>query len=95
MNFANEIILACEAGIKELDAIKDYTEKIRGTLDPNMRKLYTDNRADELPHIQNIVVALTEMLNDDEPTVASRMDADEDNTNGEDNTNFTEQEEGR
>jgi predicted house-cleaning noncanonical NTP pyrophosphatase (MazG superfamily) len=87
LNFANEIILACEAGIKELDAIKDYTEKIRSSMSEDMRKLYTDNRMDELPHIQNIVVALTEMLNGDEPEQAARMDADEDdpeNTDGED-----------
>ena len=75
MNFANEIILACEAGIKELEAIKDYTEKIRATLNADMRKLYTNNRADELPHIQNLVVALTEMLDGDEPAEAARMDA--------------------
>ena len=75
MNFANEIILACEAGIKELEAIKDYTEKIRGSLSEDMRKLYTDNRMDELPHIQNLVVALTEMLDGDNPSEAARMDA--------------------
>ena len=82
MNYANEIILACTSGIKELEAIMDYTEKIRASLDPNMRQLYTDNRADELPHIQNIVVALTALLNDEAPAAAAQMDKTEDDGGG-------------
>ena len=74
MDYENEIILACEAGIKELDAIKDYTMKLQATANEDMRQLYTNNRADELPHIQNIIVALTAMLNGDEPAAAAQMD---------------------
>lgn len=74
MDYANEIILACEAGIKELEAIKDYTMKLQATQNDEMKTLYTNNRADELPHIQNIVVALTEMLDGEEPAEAAQMD---------------------
>ena len=85
MDYGNEIILACEAGIKELDAIKDYTMKIQSTSNDDMRTLYTNNRADELPHIQNVVVALTAMLNGEEPTTAAQMDSDaEDGGGGDD-----------
>lgn len=76
MDYGNEIILACEAGIKELEAIKDYTLKILSTTNDEMKTLYTNNRADELPHIQNVAVAITAMLNGEEPTAAAQMDED-------------------
>jgi hypothetical protein len=75
-DYSAEIILACQSGIKELKAIIDYTEKLQSTINENMRLLYTDNRSDELPHIQNLVVALTAMLNGEEPTVAAQMDSE-------------------
>ena len=74
MDYGLEIILACESGIKELKAIINYTRQIQTTQDNAMRQLYTNNRADELPHIQNIVVAITAMLNGEEPTAAAQMD---------------------
>jgi len=76
MDMGQEIILACEAGIKELDAIMDYTRKISCSQSDAMKAVYTDNRADELPHIQNLVVALTAMLNGEEPTAAAQMDGE-------------------
>ena len=74
MDYGNEIILACTSGIKELEAIMDYTQKIQSTQNDAMRQVYTDNRADELPHIQNLVVAITAMLSGEEPTAAAQMD---------------------
>jgi len=77
-----EIILACETGIKELEAIADYTRKIMATENQAMGTLYRNNRADELPHIQNVVVSITAMLNGEEPVAAAQMD--EDDAGGED-----------
>ena len=77
MDFSNEIILACEAGIKELNAIADYTHKTQLSQNENMKQIYSDNRLDELPHIQNLVVALTAMLNGEEPGAATQMDETE------------------
>ena len=77
-----EIRLACEAGIKELEAIKDYSERLCYTQSEPMKKIYTDNRMDELPHIQNITVALTALLNGEEPDAAAQMDGGGEETNG-------------
>jgi len=77
-DFNREIILACDSGIKELKAIRDYTRRLMETQNGYMRDIYTDNRLDELPHIQNIVVALTAMVSGEEPKVAARMDGRED-----------------
>ena len=74
MEYGNEIIFACEAGIKELEAIKDYTQKILSTQNDAMRQVYTDNRMDELPHLQNLSIAITAMLNGEEPKTAAQMD---------------------
>jgi hypothetical protein len=73
-DFDQEIILACTSGIKELEAIMDYTQKIQSTQSDDMKQVYTDNRADELPHLQNLAVALTAMVNSEDPAVAARMD---------------------
>jgi hypothetical protein len=40
----------------------------------SMKAIYTDNRKDELPHAQNLVLALTAMLNGEEPTAALEID---------------------
>jgi hypothetical protein len=85
LDYETEIILACEAGCKELEAIRDYTYKLIESKNDAMRAVYTDNRMDELPHIQNIVVALTAMLNGEEPTAAAQMDGDGE----EESENFT------
>ena len=84
MDYGTEIILACEAGIKELEAIKEYTMKLQVSQNPAMQQVYTDNRMDELPHIQNLVVAITAMLNGEEPTAAAQMNGsgDEDRDEG-------------
>jgi len=74
MKYNKEIILACGAAIKELDAIRDYTEKIDATENEDMKKVYENNRMDELPHIQNLVVAITSMLEDKEPKTATEME---------------------
>ncbi len=39
-----EIILACDTGIKALEAIKEYSEKLRATQSEPLKKIYTDNR---------------------------------------------------
>jgi hypothetical protein len=36
----------------------------------DMKAIYADNRRDELPHIQNIVIAITAMVNGESPKVA-------------------------
>ncbi len=74
MEYENEIILACQSGIKELNAIIDYTQKIQMSQNEVMKAIYTDNRRDELPHIQNLAVAITAMLNGEEPSAAEQMD---------------------
>jgi hypothetical protein len=69
----NEILLACTSGIKELEAIHDYTQKIIQTENDDMKEIYTDNRHDELPHIQNIVIAITAMVNGESPKIAEKV----------------------
>ena len=80
MDYGNEIILACTSGIKELEAIVDYTQKIQSTENETMKAIYTDNRHDELPHIQNLVVAITAMIDGEEPTTARQMDGESGDT---------------
>ena len=67
MDFSKEIILACEAGIKVLDTIKDYTKRMATTENDAMHTIYADNRLDVLPHIQNQVASITAMLKGKEP----------------------------
>ena len=67
MDFSKEIILACEAGIKVLDAIKDYTKRMAHTENDAMYTIYADNRLDVLPHIQSQVASITAMLKGKEP----------------------------
>ena len=67
MDFSKEIILACEAGIKALGAIKDYTKRMATTENDAMYTIYADNRLDVLPHIQNQVASITAMLKGKEP----------------------------
>ena len=74
MDFSKEIILACEAGIKVLDAIKDYTKRMSTTENDVMHTIYADNRLDVLPHIQNQVVSITAMLNGKEPMATEALD---------------------
>jgi hypothetical protein len=76
-----EIAIACEQGIKELEAILAYTQALGQTQIEDMRTIYLDNRRDELPHIQNIVVALTAMLRGQQPDAAARMDSIKEFTN--------------
>ena len=73
-DYSNEIILACQSAIKELEAILDYTQKLQTTQSDAMRQVYTDNRSDELPHLQNLTIALTAMLNGEELERAAQMD---------------------
>jgi len=67
MDFSKEIILACEASIKVLDTIKDYTKRMTTTENDAMHTIYADNRLDVLPHIQNQVASITAMLRGKEP----------------------------
>ena len=67
MDFSKEIILACEASIKVLDAIKDYTKRMANTENDAMHMIYAENRLDVLPHIQNQVASITAMLKGKEP----------------------------
>ena len=78
MDFNSEIVLACDSGIKELEAIRDYTHRLQGTENDDMKQVYTNNRADELPHIQNLVIAITQMVNGEEPKEAAQMDDTDD-----------------
>ena len=82
MNFFGEILGICDSIIKEAKAIKDYTLRLNETQSDAMRRIYTDNRFDELPHIQNLVVALTQMLNGEEPDAAAQMDEGGDGEEG-------------
>jgi len=68
-----EIILACEAGIGELTAISDYTKQIMQSSNDDMKALFTDNRRDEIPHIQNMTLAITAMVNGESPKVAQEV----------------------
>jgi len=77
MDFNREIIGACHSIVKEAEAIIDYTHRLNETQSDAMRQVYSDNRMDELPHIQNLVVALTALLNGEEPDAAAQMDEDE------------------
>ena len=76
MDFSKEIILACEAGIKVLDAIKDYTKRMATTENDAMYTIYADNRLDVLPHIQNQVASITAMLKGKEPVSGVELEPD-------------------
>ena len=67
MDYSKEIVLACEAGIKVLDAIKDYTKRMASTENDVMHSIYVDNRLDVLPHIQSQVASIAAMLYGKEP----------------------------
>ncbi|GHU51747.1 hypothetical protein AGMMS49975_06160 [Clostridia bacterium] len=71
--YENEILLACTSGIKELEAIADYTQKLIESESDEMKAIYTDNRRDELPHIQNIVIAITAMVSGESPKIAEEV----------------------
>lgn len=73
MDYGNEILLACASAIKELDTIADYTQKITQSENDDMKTIYTDNRRDELPHIQNLVIAITAMVNGESPKIAEEV----------------------
>jgi len=77
MDYGLEIIIACESCIKELKAIINYTRQIQSTQNDAMKSVYTNNRADELPHLQNLTIAITAMLNGEEPAAAAQMDGAE------------------
>ena len=81
MDYGNEIILACTSGIKELEAIIDYTQKMQSTENEDMKAIYADNRNDELPHLQNLTIAITAMLNGEEPKAATQMDEEDEPEN--------------
>ena len=74
MDFNREIHGLCDSIVKEAEAIKDYTRQLDNTQSEDLRTVYTNNRMDELPHIQNLVIALTAMLNGEAPFIASQMD---------------------
>jgi len=74
MDFSKEIILACEVGIKVLDAIKDYTKRMATTENDVMHTMYADNRLDVLPHIQNQVASITAMLKGKEPATCVELE---------------------
>jgi hypothetical protein len=82
MDFDKEIIIACKQLISEATAIIDYSEAIIASENDAMKNVYRDNRGDELPHVQNIAVALTAMLNGEEPTEAENMDEGGDENGG-------------
>ncbi|GHU91248.1 hypothetical protein FACS1894202_12350 [Clostridia bacterium] len=69
----NEILLACTSGIKELEAIHDYTQKLLQSENNDMKAIYTDNRRDELPHLQNLCIAITAMVNGESPKIAEEV----------------------
>jgi hypothetical protein len=73
MNYEHEIALACTSGIKELEAILDYTQKLLSSENDDMKAIYADNRRDELPHIQNLVIAVTAMVNGESPKIAEEV----------------------
>jgi hypothetical protein len=74
--FGYEILLACTSGIKELEAIADYTQKIISSENDDMKAIYADNLRDELPHVQNLVIAIiaiTAMVNGESPKIAEEV----------------------
>ena len=73
MDYNNEIILACEAGIGELQAIANYTKQLMQSESDDMKALFENNRRDELPHIQNMVIAITAMVNGESPKAAEEV----------------------
>ena len=82
MDYNREIIGACHSIVKEAEAILDYTHRLMETQSDAMRRVYADNRMDELPHIQNLVVAITAMLNGEEPAIAAQMDGNDKHVKG-------------
>ena len=64
----------CKQIIDETTAIVAYTDSIDTVKDNKLKAIFTEIRGDELSHLQKHVVALTEILHGDEPTVAEQMD---------------------
>ena len=60
----------------EAQAISDYTKGIALVTDKKVQSIFAEIRNDELGHLQKLTVALSEVLNGKEPTVAANMDTD-------------------
>ena len=69
-----EIRETCKQIIAEAQAILDYTDSIAAVRDASLTAVFTETRADELAHLQKLVVALTELMSGDEPAQAELMD---------------------
>lgn len=63
-----QINAVCNQLIAEAEAITKYTNDLELTKDgdPKLTKTFEDIRLDELEHIQNLTVALTELLVEEE-----------------------------
>jgi hypothetical protein len=73
LDYEKEIALACTSGIKELEAILDYTQKLMDSENEDMKAIYADNRRDELPHVQNLIIAITAMVNGESPKAVEEV----------------------
>ena len=78
------IMQLCENLSDESKAISDYTQAISMVEDEKLKDIFAEIRNDELGHAQKLIVALTEILGSEEPTVAQNMDS-ADNKGGDDN----------
>jgi hypothetical protein len=81
-NYNPDIINTCKQLQSEAQAIIDYTEGIQSAESENLRAVFIDNRMDELPHVQDLTVALTALMNGEEPTAAEKMDDTDDDEGG-------------
>jgi len=65
----------CKQIIAEVTAIVEYTDSIEAVTDDTIKGIFTEVRFDELSHLQKHVIALTAMLNGEEPEAAAQMDS--------------------
>jgi rubrerythrin len=71
---STDIRETCKQLIDEATAIIKYTDSIDAAESDALKAVFTETRHDELAHVQKLTVALTALLNGEEPEAAAQMD---------------------
>ena len=72
-----EIIEVSKQIAEEAKAICEYSESIEAVEDEALISIFEEIRKDELEHLQKLTIAITQMLNGEEPAAAAQMDGED------------------
>jgi len=64
----------CKQIIAEANAVIGYTDSIDNSKSKALKATFAEDMKDEVSHLQKLVVALTEVIDGKEPTIAEKMD---------------------